>query len=102
MSEQFNQFIALLTNTLSSFSSNCDIFLLGDFYIDAIKYDSASQGSTDIDKLFDLTRCTDNSATFIFKALTNVVQTENATAMWTRRISNHFTLNKFWNLFMEK
>ena len=74
-SEQYQQFMELLTNLLSSFSElNQQIFLFGDFNLDALKYNIIGNVTEYIDMLFSYgflqivmkpTRCTQHSASLI-------------------------------------
>ena len=74
-SEQFLQFLELLSNLLSSLSdSNSQVFLFGDFNLDALNYNIIGQVTEYIDLLFSHgllqinlkpTRCTMHSATLI-------------------------------------
>jgi endonuclease/exonuclease/phosphatase family metal-dependent hydrolase len=109
--EQFTQFNEILINTLSSLNTNVDTYLLGDFNIDVLKYESSKQVSTYIDNLFSLgflqtitkpTRCTDTSATLIDHAVTNSVSTQYNTAILTKKISDHFPFIVYTNMCLAK
>jgi exonuclease III len=109
--EQFTQFNEILLNTLSSLNTNVDTYLLGDFNIDVLKYESSKQVSTYIDNLFSLgllqtitkpTRCTNTSATLIDLAVTNSVSMQYTTAILTKKISDHFPFIVYSNMCLAK
>jgi hypothetical protein len=73
--EQFNQFCEILTNINFELQQhNSDMYLMGDFNLDVLKYQSCNLSKTYIDLLFLLgllqvitkpTRCKPNSASLI-------------------------------------
>ena len=94
----------LLTNLLSSFSElNQQIFLFGDFNLDALKYNIIGNVTEYIDMLFSYgflqivmkpTRCTQHSAWLIDHILTNsksnIFQTAILTTKNLRSLSSNF------------
>ena len=101
-SEQYQQFMELLTNLLSSFSElNQQIFLFCDFNLDALKYNIIGNVTEYIDMLFSYgflqivmksTRCTQHSASLIDHILTNSKSDIFQTAILTTKILDHFPL----------
>ena len=106
-SQQFLQFLELLSNLLSSLSdSNSQVFLFGDFNLDALNYNIIGQVTEYIDLLFSHgllqinlkpTRCTMHSATLIDHVVTNSRADLFQTAILTSKISDHFPLIFLFN-----
>jgi hypothetical protein len=98
--EQFNQFCEILTNINFELQKlNCEIYLLGDFNIDVLKYNSYNKASTYIDLLFSLgliqvitkpTRCKPTSATLIDHVCTDLQSPCISSHIIILRISDHF------------
>ena len=104
-SEQFVQFIELLTNLLSDFSDiNTQVILFGDFNLDALKYNIITQVTEYIDLLFSYgflqlimkpTRCTSHSATLIDHVVSNSKADFFESIILTTKISDHFPVIYF-------
>ena len=104
-SEQFVQFIELLTNLLSDFSDiNTQVILFGDFNLDALKYNIITQVTEYIDLLFSYgflqlimkpTRCTSHSATLIDHVVSNSKADFFESIILTTKISDHFPIIYF-------
>jgi hypothetical protein len=100
--EQFNQFCEILTNInfeLQQFNS--DLYLMGDFNIDVLKYQSCNLSKTYVDLLFSLgllqvitkpTRCKPNSATLIDHVCTNSQSQSILSYIIISYISDHFPI----------
>ena len=102
--DQFTQFNEILLNTLSSIDPSHPTYILGDFNLDAIKYNHNHQVTSYIDTLFATgfiqsitkpTRCTSHSATLIDHSITNVTQTNYSNFILTCKISDHFPFITF-------
>jgi Endonuclease/Exonuclease/phosphatase family len=100
--EQFNQFCEILTNINFELQKlNCEIYLLGDFNIDVLKYNSCNKANTYIDLLFSLgliqvitkpTRCKPTSATLIDHVCTNSQAPCISSHIIISHISDHFPI----------
>jgi hypothetical protein len=103
---QFDQFLELFSNLISSLlDSYSEVYLLGDFNINVLKYTSCEQAKEFIDLLFSFgllqvvtkpTRCTPNSATLIDHVLSTPRSSFFETAIITNKISDHFPIIHFW------
>ena len=101
-SDQFTQFIELLTNSTDEFSSlNNEVLIAGDFNLDVLKYETCNNVSSYVDSLFaggfiqaltKPTRCTASSASCIDHFLTNGLQIKFETCILTSKISDHFPI----------
>ena len=99
-SQQFDQFFEMFSNLLNDFScSNTQVIIVGDFNLDALKYNLVNQVTEYIDLLFSYgflqlimkpTRCTPHSASLIDHVLTNTKSDVFETAILTSDISDHF------------
>ena len=102
---QFSIFLETLSNLLAETTeSRKEIFILGDFNLDALKYNSDDFVTDYIDNLFSYgflqtitkpTRCTHNSATLIDHVLSNSIQSSFISCIITNRISDHFPIITF-------
>ena len=102
---QFDQFLELFSNLISSLlDSYSEVYLLGDFNINVLKYTSCEQAKEFIDLLFSFgllqvvtkpTRCTPNSATLIDHVLSTPRSSFFETAIITNKISDHFPIIHF-------
>jgi hypothetical protein len=98
--DQFNQFCEILTNINFELQKlNSDLYLLGDFNIDVLKYSSCYKAKTYIDLLFSLgliqvitkpTRCKPTSATLIDHACINSQAPCISSYIIISHISDHF------------
>ena len=102
---QFSIFLETLNNLLAETTeSGKEIFILGDFNLDALKYNLNDFVTEYIDNIFSYgllqtitrpTRCTHNSATLIDHVLSNSVQSSFISCIITNRISDHFPILTF-------
>ena len=105
INEQFDQFSELLTNLLSNFSSNNNnVFILGDFNLDVLRYNICSKATEYVETLFSHgflqtivkpTRCTSNSASLIDHCVTNFHSDIHKSTILTSKISDHFPVIYF-------
>jgi Reverse transcriptase (RNA-dependent DNA polymerase) len=103
--ELFENFSEILSNTINSLlDDNLQFYLLGDFNIDILKYNSNSRATNYVDLLFSFgllqvitkpTRCTDNSATLIDHVITNCNSECFTSAILSTQISDHFPIVHF-------
>ena len=101
-SQQFDQFFELFSNLLNDLAcSNSQVILVGDFNLDALKYNLVNQVTEYIDLLFSYgflqlimkpTRCTPHSASLIDHVLTNSKADIFESAILTSNISDHFPI----------
>ena len=101
-SQQFDQFFELFSNLLNDFAaSNTQVIIVGDFNLNALKYNLVNQVTEYIDLLFSFgflqlimkpTRCTPHSASLIDHVLTNTKSDLFETAILTSDISDHFPI----------
>ena len=102
---QFSIFLETLNNLLAEITeSGKEIFILGDFNLDTLKYNINDFVTEYIDNIFSYgllqtitrpTRCTHNSATIIDHVLSNSVQSSFISCIITNRISDHFPIITF-------
>ena len=102
---QFNLFLDNLSNVLADLAEKeLDSFILGDFNLDVLKYNSNEFVSEYIDNVFSHgflqlvnkpTRCTSNSATLIDHVLTNKLLESYETCILISRLSDHFPIVTF-------
>ena len=110
--EQFAQFSEILSNTLSELSSVYDnVFIFGDFNLDALKIEENKYISDYIDTLFSYgflqiitkpTRISENSATLIDHILTNSNNDRFDSYILCCRISDHFPILHSLNIKKSK
>ncbi len=103
--EQFQQFLELFSNIMNNFADQKNpVYLLGDFNLDALKYNVSNQVTDYIDLLFSFgfiqlilhpTRCTPTSASLIDHILTNSTNSIFDSVILTSKISDHFPLILF-------
>ena len=95
----------ILSNVLADLAEKeLDSFILGDFNLDVLKYNSNEFVSEYIDNVFSHgflqlvnkpTRCTSNSATLIDHVLTNKLLESYETCILISRLSDHFPIVTF-------
>jgi hypothetical protein len=100
--DQFNQFCEILTNINFELQQlNSDLYLMGDFNLDVLKYQNCNLSKTYIDLLFSLgllqvvtkpTRCKPNSATLIDHVCTSSQSQSISTYIIVSHISDHFPI----------